>query len=239
MKALKELFDNQSKRSAELVTELRAHEETWPAIKHEYDQRDKACIAIASRLAAANLAASPTTFALEIELRNARWDRDRGKGVFNRRRSDLHREISTLTGPTINRFVTFCLERAKTLLAEFKFFSDDKKYNFLTDSRTVIVRHNGAALEKAKESIFAAMKTVREMPYHPLSEIKSRIAEFKKQFDEFDLLILETEEVTEQAASDMKPKTEPDKFTIAYPVGDGSLVLQGGRISSAGQGRRP
>jgi len=229
MKALKELFDNQSKRSAELVTELHAHEETWPEIKREYDELDKHCIEIASRLVAANLAASPTAFALEIELRNARWDRDRGKGVFNRRRSDLHREISALTGPTINGFMTFCLERAKALLAEFKFFTDERKYNFLTDGRTVIVRHNGVVLEKAKESIFAAMKTVREMPYRPLSEIQSQIAEFKKQFDEFDLLTLKSEEITEQGLHDMKAQPEPDKFTIAYPVGDGRLVLSSGR----------
>jgi len=115
MKALRALFDSQSKQSEKLVQELADHEKSWPAVKAAYDERDKECVASAAQLAAARLAGSPTALSIEVELKQRRLERDRTKADFSRQRDQISVQLEAITSPEIRRFCDEALQRAKDL----------------------------------------------------------------------------------------------------------------------------
>jgi hypothetical protein len=239
-KAIRELFDSQVRESERLVAALKTHEATFPSIMKEYTQIDGECITLAAQLSAARLAGSPTALNLEIKLKCRRWDRDRGKHNFRIERTRLHAELDSLTGPVIRSFHDEALAAAKNLLKLYKFERLEKRFNPTSERHmyTITVKHNSAQLERAQAMIFTRISEVRNMQYSTLSALEEKITQCRRDFENIETDTLETAEVGEQTADSMRPRpAEADRFDMAYPLGDGSLVLSGGRISSAGRGR--
>lgn len=241
LKALKQIFDSQSRESERLVKALAELEATWPTIKGERDRIDLECIALAHELGAQRLAASPRALETETLLKRKRWDRDRDPQEYRIRRADLHQQLDNLTREPIRKFIEFCLETAKAISALYKFEKVEKLFDPTSERRPYIirVRHNGAALDRAKEAVFKAMGEVRVMDHCTLSAIQAKIEKHRADFEDIDVSTLETIDVSPDAADMMRPRAEPDNFQTGYIIGprkEDHIILskkpEPGRISN-------
>jgi hypothetical protein len=226
-KKLQEIFDSQARECSRLVAELEEHNKTWPEVKSEFDRIDREeCIVKARSVNDARSAGSPTYYALEGELKRSRWKRDGIASAFRRRRDELQTEIEKFTGEPIRNFHNDCLDRVKNLSKLYHYERDEKIYNVYADAITVRIRHNGAALDDAKNQIFEALKEVQGMRHSALSALKEKIEFYREQFDDFDFSTMEAATVSEQAARDMapgKPDSTPAQSGMFMP--DGSIHL--------------
>jgi hypothetical protein len=220
---ISEFFDSRKRDSAAAVEELQKHLETWPEVEAEFKRQDvDVCIPLAGKLASARLAASPTTITIEAELKRARWDRDRAKQNFSIRRAELMRMVESCTRPLIDGFHEECLARVKRLSSKYNFEILENSHDLEGRRRrqTVRVSHNAAALDAAKDRIFAGMREVRDMNLSSLAVLENRIGQLRAEFDNFDFTTLQIEEVDEDTAKSMRPqKPESDDLQSAYIIG--------------------
>jgi hypothetical protein len=231
MKALKDFFDSQDHESAQAVQELEAHVATWPAVQQEVTRRDGKCIELARELAPLQLAGSPRALEVEVALKKARMERDGVRWTFQRIRQELENRAESYTRVLINDFHLDSLERARELSKFYRFARVDTYRNPFTESKRVTIRHNSAALDAGKELIFAGIKEIAGMHLQPLAKVKARIAELEAEFSALRFTTMETEEVPESVAADMKP-TSP--AVAAYQENFANLS---GRISALERGK--
>jgi len=207
MKALKDLFDSQERESVRLVEELEQHMAARSHMQKEYDTADERCIELARELAGLRLAESPRAMPVEVELKKARFLRDNVKYRWTHKLDKLRRELEMLTTPVITDFHLAWLEKAKQISSRYKFQRLEKKHNPFNDrlAYTVTVKHNVAALDRAKVWIFEQIAAVRALNFSTLGAIKEKIAQCELEFHGIDTDSLEIAEVSESTAADMKP----------------------------------
>jgi hypothetical protein len=229
MRTIKEFFESKRAQCARLVEELEALNSTLSDIQTKYFEDDKICVLLAGKLTAARLAQSPTCLSLEAELKQARWNRDRGKRSFNARKDDLCREIESFTREPIKRFHQECLDLVKSLSKLYKFERLEPSHNPLTGKRLrwdVKVSHNSAALTMARDRVFEAIRDVQDMIHCSLEDVEKRITEYKLEFANFDLKTMQIEVISESLVDMMQPQRDVSgNLQPATLLGDGKVLL--------------
>jgi hypothetical protein len=86
-----------------------------------------------------------------------------------------------------------------------RFVREGPSTSIFADKKTVRVRHNADALDKARIRFLGGINGVREMPHSLLVDLKTRIEELENEFIQFKFTTMEVEEVSESRAGDMRP----------------------------------
>ncbi len=219
---IQEFFDSKKRESARLVSELDAHVATWPEEKKRFDAIDVQCIALASRWNNARAAGSPTVFELEAELIKLRRQRDSIKYQHQIKRDSLHQKIEVFSRPVITDAAEELLDSMKKLSGLYSFERVEPARDIMGRRvrETVLVRHNGEALDKCRARIMELRKNLMEMMHCSLADIEDFIAAAKKEIAHFPLNTLEILEISETQAADMRPQpetTDLDKGTMIVP----------------------
>jgi hypothetical protein len=202
---LSEYFSSVEIESAQAVQELEEHMSGWPAVQREYARLDEKCVEYARELAPLQLAGSPLALEAEVALHKARLEREGGKATFQRTRNLLQNRVEAFTRKEITDAHLAFLDRARDVGKYYRFVWQDSVTNIFDDRKRVKVRHNIAALDAAKNRIFAGIKEIQAMRHKPLTEVRAKIAELEMEFAGFRFSTMEVEEVSESVARDMKP----------------------------------
>jgi len=220
-KAIQEIFNSQAKECENLVQDLAAHEAKWPDVKAAAERVDlEECIPTAQKFSSARFAGSPTSFALEGQLKQARWKRDGIVSTFRRERDRLHDAIERLTAEPIRVFHQEGLDAMKGLSSLYQFTRDEPVYDYRRDVRMVTVRHNSQALGAARDLIMQRIHEVDDMRHSSLTALREKIAQCRTEIAEFDVTTLEVETVNETRAHDLAPKPpEASNKDVTYIFG--------------------
>ena len=218
----KEHLDGRYCEADRLAKGLAAHEAKWATVEAQYKQVDREeCVPLAGQLQAARLAGSPTAIAIEADLKRARLKRDGIKQAFQKTRDEYHRGLESLTCEPIQKFVEYCLDYARSLSKRYQFrvIEDSHDPQGKRVRSTILVGHNSAKLAAARDHVFEAMGIVRKMQHSTLFEVEAQIKEYTKEFENFELDVLEVEEVSDQTDTDLRPKEEAGKLKSAWSCG--------------------
>lgn len=95
--------ETENEASEKLVKALREHEKQWPEIEAAWQKADDEVVVPAAQVHSVALhTENPERILAAWEaLMRARWDRDRAKGAWDRKRLALLGELEALTGPVI------------------------------------------------------------------------------------------------------------------------------------------
>jgi hypothetical protein len=202
---LSEIFDSQNKRTVELTKERTALKAKSPDIERQYAEDDTLrCIPKAAESNAAQSAGSPTALQLGVELRQLRAQRDAPKAAYRRELNRTEGELERLTMPKISAFHEYALDVAKNLSKRLILEKSEPFYSVEKDTRYVTVRTNEESIAEAVELVIRRIHQVREMQHSTLAEIAKKISDCRREFEAFDLTIVE-DEVTLPAATAPRP----------------------------------
>jgi hypothetical protein len=209
---LTDFLDSDKRKSQQLVDERTRHLSTWPTVEAQIKTIDlEQCIPLARAFNDAKAAGSPTVHECEAKLKSARLHRDSLQRDFQMELERLNGEIWPLTNDTLRRFHYEILDLlsalpAKRLYRQLRGTHDSQGYRV---AKGVLVSHNFPVIKAARQLYLDTIKEVQGMTYLSLSEIESRIKQFRAKFETLDFTEMTTEEVTESRASELKPNDAP------------------------------
>ena len=159
--------DENEKRSVEIVKELTEIDAGGERRREEWEEANKLCLTLAEELSHAQLAGLPSSKLRKMResLQRAQWVRDRSMKGADTKRSDLRRELATLTG----KVVEDAIQELEEVLAQ-KGRKHDRKIiktiKFLTDGadkKRYITLSNDQAFSQITEKVMEGRRKVRDM----------------------------------------------------------------------------
>lgn len=162
----------------------------WPEVQAEWEKIDKERVVPAA--AAVSVAQVGQNLEKLIEAREifkrATWDRDGGKSKFRRDLEDLNSEIEVLNAPVIAE-KSIEWQAALGELRSKKVVTGSTKHRNMADDRMprmVNYRSNLETLATAKTQLLEAIRVLRDMRTHPLSEVHAFIEKVETQMKQLD-----------------------------------------------------
>ena len=233
--------ETENEASEKLVKALREHEKQWPEIEAAWQKADDEVVVPAAQVHSVALHTENPERILAAwdALMRARWDRDRAKGAWDRKRLALLGELEALTGPVIQEKWEYWQSSLAQLHGQRRIKEIERFVDMAFDHtpRRVRYKSNFPAIAEAKKTLLAASQTLREMRHCALSEIDDFIekTEAKLKKLDFETLVEEKEAVSLHAFSELQESTivEPK----APPLHPAAQVLVDELVANAKPGR--
>ncbi len=226
-----EYLDSKKRESQKLVDELAAHQAKWPEVQAAFDRADGECIALARDFSAYSIAGSPKALVIAGTLKKKRWERDGIKNAHTIRRDELFRAIDGINAEPISAAREYLLGIVRNLLDKYDFQRLERTHD--ESGRrvryTVKISHNGAALERCKDRIFAILGQLDSMQHSTLADIENFVKKVKGEISTFDFQTMIVEEVKPDRAAEletvMRDANSTENVVTASRMPDGSLYI--------------